>query len=384
MSAAWPRIPLGEVLRLSLNPEDVSPEQSYPTFGVYGFGRGLFDKPPVVGAGISATKLFRARAGQFIYSRLKAFEGAFGLIPSQFDGRCVTNEFPTFDCVPDRLDPNYLDLYFRRPAAWAEAAQLSTGIGARRERLHPEQFLSLAIPLPPLAEQRRIVERVEAIAARIAEARRLQAESDHEISRLLTAVYQRMTSDAPRKPMRDVAPLSRRPVAVEATRSYPQVSARSFGKGTFHQPTLHGADITWEKPFQVKAGDLLISNIKAWEGAIAVVSPEDNDRYCSHRYLTCLPTPGVATARFVCFHLLTPEGLYHVGEASPGSADRNRTTNSKQLMEIPIPVPSFESQLRFDALQAKADALRALQSETAAELDALLPSVLNKAFAGEL
>lgn len=38
----------------------------------------------------------------------------------------------------------------------------------------------------------------------------------------------------------------------------------------------------------------------------------------------------------------------------------------------------------LDALQAKADALRALQSETAAELDALLPSVLNQAFAGKL
>jgi hypothetical protein len=101
-------------------------------------------------------------------------------------------------------------------------------------------------------------------------------------------------------------------------------------------------------------------------------------------YLTCVPVAGVATARFVCFHLLTPEGLHHVGEASPGSADRNRTTNVKQLMEIPIPVPPYAAQLRFDALQAKLDALRALQSETAAELDALLPSVLNQAFAGKL
>ena len=38
----------------------------------------------------------------------------------------------------------------------------------------------------------------------------------------------------------------------------------------------------------------------------------------------------------------------------------------------------------LDAIQGKVEALRALQSETAAELDALLPSVLNRAFAGEL
>jgi type I restriction enzyme S subunit len=86
----------------------------------------------------------------------------------------------------------------------------------------------------------------------------------------------------------------------------------------------------------------------------------------------------------VCFHLLTPEGLHHVGEASPGSADRNRTTNSKQLMEIPVPVPPLASQLAFDTLHAKLEAVRAEQQATAAELEALLPSVLNRAFAGQL
>jgi type I restriction enzyme S subunit len=51
-------------------------------------------------------------------------------------------------------------------------------------------------------------------------------------------------------------------------------------------------------------------------------------------------------------------------------------------------VPALAEQRRIvaylDSLQAKADALRALQAATAAELDALLPAVLAKAFAGEL
>ena len=38
----------------------------------------------------------------------------------------------------------------------------------------------------------------------------------------------------------------------------------------------------------------------------------------------------------------------------------------------------------LDALQAEVDALKRLQAETAAELDALLPSILDKAFKGEL
>ena len=38
----------------------------------------------------------------------------------------------------------------------------------------------------------------------------------------------------------------------------------------------------------------------------------------------------------------------------------------------------------LDALQVRVDALKKLQAETAAELDALLPSILDKAFKGEL
>jgi type I restriction enzyme, S subunit len=38
----------------------------------------------------------------------------------------------------------------------------------------------------------------------------------------------------------------------------------------------------------------------------------------------------------------------------------------------------------IDNFQTKVDALKTLQEKTAAELDALMPSVLDKAFRGEL
>lgn len=37
----------------------------------------------------------------------------------------------------------------------------------------------------------------------------------------------------------------------------------------------------------------------------------------------------------------------------------------------------------LDVLQAEVDALKRLQAESAAELDALLPAILNRAFKGE-
>ena len=53
-------------------------------------------------------------------------------------------------------------------------------------------------------------------------------------------------------------------------------------------------------------------------------------------------------------------------------------------MRIPVPVPEYGKQLWFDALYQKVNSIALTQSETAAELAALLPSVLDKAFKGEL
>lgn len=203
---------------------------------------------------------------------------------------------------------------------------------------------------------------------------------DEMTKAMLMAAYRRITANTPRRRFGDVAPLTRRPAVVDPAQSYPQVSVRSFGRGTFHNPPLLGSEITWEKPHLVKAGDILISNIKAWEGAIAVAREEDNGRYGSHRYLTFVPVDGVATASFLCFHLLTPEGLLHVGEASPGSADRNRTLSSKAMLDISVPMPQFDKQLWLDRLQTKALAARRIRSEAAGARQAILPSILDRAF----
>ena len=114
------------------------------------------------------------------------------------------------------------------------------------------------------------------------------------------------------------------------------------------------------------------------------VGPEDDGRFGSHRYLTYVPITSLATPRFVCYHLLTPDGLRQIGEVSPGSADRNRTLSAKGLLEIPIPVPTCKRQLWFDTVWSKAEAVYRFRSQVASELDALLPAVLAQAFAGKL
>jgi type I restriction enzyme, S subunit len=383
MSNTWPDVALGEIAKPVMRPLRVVPGESYRTIGVKWWGEGAYERNTIDGSSTAAKTLSVVRRGDLIINKIWVRHGSIAIATAAVDGCAASGEFPTFELDLRRVAPNWIHWQTKTPSFWAKCDALLRGTSGKN-RIKPESFLTVRIPLPPLEEQQRVIGDIENVAAHISDIGCIRTEIDSDINALLLSSYHQIADGAPQRPMAEVAPLNRRPVVVNPKDEYPQVSARSFGKGTFHKPPLKGSEITWQKPFLIKGGDILLSNIKAWEGAIAVARPNDDGRYGSHRYLTCVPSSGVATARFVCFHLLTPQGLDQVGEASPGSADRNRTLSTTALARIPIPVPSYEQQLWFDDLCKEIDSLKTLQSETAEDIDAFLPSILSKAFAGEL
>jgi type I restriction enzyme S subunit len=337
----------------------------------------------VSGLKIRAKMRYIAREGQFILSRIDARNGAFGLVPDFLDGAVVSNDFPCFDIDQARLLPVYLE-WMSKTHGFVELCQKASEGTTNRVRLQLDRFSRLETPLPPLPEQRRIVARIEELAAKIEAARALCEQIEREQESLLHNVFQTIVADAEYKPMSTVAPIVRRWVDVDIAQEYHELGVRSFGKGTFHKPAISGMKLGSKRILWIEPGDLLLMNVFAWEGAIAVVQPEDQGRVGSHRYITCVPKEGIVTAPFLCFYFLTPEGLAHIGEASPGGAGRNRTLGLRKLEQIEVPVPHFDDQRWFDELQSKVGAIRAMQGETITMLDALLPSILYKAFKGEL
>jgi type I restriction enzyme, S subunit len=153
----WRNLKLADVMRLSLDFQRVDSTSSYPNLGIYSFGKGLFIKPPIAGLMTSASSLNRVRAGQLIYSRLFAFEGAYGIVTQEFDGFFVSNEYPTFDCDPACLLPETLVAYLKPSSMWHRIAEGSKGLGDRRQRVQPEQLLQHESWLPPIDDQRQLV-----------------------------------------------------------------------------------------------------------------------------------------------------------------------------------------------------------------------------------
>ena len=149
----WRRVALREVMVEQRHTVTVEAGVSYPNFGILSFGRGTFEKPPIDGSATSARTLSQASAGQFVYSRLFAFEGAYSFVPDSFDGWFISGEFPLFDVAPDELNARWLAAYLRSPDRWLELASRSKGLGLRRQCVQADALLDYEIWLPPVPEQ---------------------------------------------------------------------------------------------------------------------------------------------------------------------------------------------------------------------------------------
>jgi len=159
--------PLGDGLELDVHHVSIQGERAYDIAGVYSFGRGLFSRASITAADTKYQTLNELRVGQFVLSRLKAFEGAVAVVAPKFAGHFLSQEFPTFTCIEGELEPTYLECICHWPGFWSLLAGKSRGIGSRRERVHPDRLLEINVPMPTVDEQRRIADRLTQTRARV-------------------------------------------------------------------------------------------------------------------------------------------------------------------------------------------------------------------------
>ncbi|HDY7458310.1 TPA: restriction endonuclease subunit S [Vibrio vulnificus] len=381
--SVWPLKKLGSVLDKSENWIEVQPDKEYSEVTVRLWGKGVNLRGTKIGSEIGSSRRLSVSEGQFIISRIDARHGACGLVPKNLDGAVVTNDFPVYTPKENKILPRYLEL-ISKTHFFVDACKRASEGTTNRVRLKEPRFFNIEIPLPDIAVQKVVVDKVDFALGKLEEIKLLRSSLLDDAQAMLSSAFHKIIEGAVYKPMSKVAPLERRKVEIDVNAEYPELGVRCFGNGTFHKPILNGMDVGTKKLYQMVPDDLVFSNVFAWEGAIAVVKKEDEGRVGSHRFITCLPKSGVVTADFLCFYFLTTEGLEKIQAASPGGAGRNRTLGLKKLENIEVPVPDYDKQLWFNQLQSYVKKIKQAQSENEIELEALMPSILDKAFKGEL
>ena len=193
MRKTWPLVALGEVLThrkefFQINDEEdavpIKLTDSYPQVGVRGFGGGLFAKPAITGMNTSYRVFNKLYAGALVMSQVKGWEGAVAVCGKELAGYFVSPEYRTFRFVPSEAASGYFAALVRTEWFWSRLKDATRGVGARRERTRPEQFLNIEIPLPELAQQHQAVK----IFEQIAPLKRLQTETAAELDAMLPSI----------------------------------------------------------------------------------------------------------------------------------------------------------------------------------------------------
>jgi type I restriction enzyme, S subunit len=394
----WPFAPLSEVAEPVERCEVPVTGNSYRQVGVKLWGVGAYEREPIDGGGTQYKTLSRVEADDIIINKIWARNGSVAVVPTNLAGCYVSAEFPTFTPIPDKLEPRWFHWITKTRFFWDQCDVKSRGTSGKN-RIRPDRFLEIQIPLPPPPEQRRIVARIEKLAAKINEACGLRQNAVAEVNALLASSISRLLQSLTCKTMAisqlvgDESLQNGR--SVKSTGDIGEVrcvtlSAMRNGRIDIHDNKVVPLTPDEAEPYLIRKGDVFIvrgNGSKNLCGMAGLVSEESDSVIFPDLFIHVpLPEQYIAPEFFVA--VWNSPATREVIEEKAKTTSGIWKINQGHISSTEIPVPSLPEQRRIlaelNVLHAQVAALKGIQAETAAELETLLPSILDKAFKGEL
>jgi len=396
MSKAWPMVRLEEVLRHRKEFITIDDLTTYKRARVQLHAQGIILRDEVPGALIKTKAQQICHVGEFLVAEIDAKVGGFGIIPEALDGAIVSSHYFLFEVDDSKLDRRFLDYFIRTPAFRDQIeAQGSTNYAAIR----PANVLWYEGPLPPLKEQRRIIARIEELAAQIEEARRLRRQAIEEAIALGKASSNSSFIEAKKR-------FGSKRLENMATRITKGESPE--WQGFTYQDTgpyfIRSENVLWgsldprnavhiPEAFHTKLSrsqlhkdDVLINLVGASIGRACSVPENLGEANVNQAVGVISLNQERLLPDFLVYFLLSLAAQDEIHSGKVETARPNISLGDIRDLEIPMPPPSEQHRIvsKLDAVHSEVDELKRLQSETATELNALLPAILDRAFKGEL
>ena len=389
--------PLHEIARIAgkpVNPQKC-PEEEFALFSIPAFDAGA---PEITKGGNVKSGKTQVQPGQVMVSKLNPRIPRVWLVEPQKTERCIAST----EFIPIEIErrakvlPEFLMWMCRSPQFMGPLQSGVKSSTKSHQRVRPALIMEQSIPVPPLAEQRRIVGRVKECMERIGEVRELRVEGLKEASALFFSTayetYQRLCRE------QKTTALSELVVAMGG--GTPSKKNEAFWNGS----------IPWVSPKDMKTWELFDAKDHITEAAIAGSStkmvPAETVLMVVRGMILAHSLP-IALARvpltinqdmkaLIAGKRVVPEYIaYMLVGAKPillnkvlvaGHGTRRLLTET--WSNLPIPVPGLEHQR---AIVDELDAVRSTTAEMVATFDSyttdhehITGAVLRKAFAGEL
>jgi type I restriction enzyme, S subunit len=293
--------------------------------------------------------------------------------------------------VPNQteIDPLFL-LYYLRTVDSYNIASKTVVPSVKKSTLE-----EIDVPLPALAEQRRIVARIKECMARVDEIEALRGEALQEYVALQTALLGAIIEPDGWSSMKvgDLVTTTRngRSISTSNEGATGFVLGLSAVRGvnldtTARKPIVLPSDILAKYP--VSRGDVFVSRSNTQElvGLASVATQDVNNCIYPDLLIKLSPNTEIIQPRFLAYALRVPSTRAQIRERASGTSQSMVKISGARLKEVAIPVPPLEMQsLLIDKLDQVHDrATDLLVDLNSPEITQLRESILRKAFAGEL
>lgn len=330
------------------------------------------------------------RAGDIIVSTVRPNLNAVAVVPSSLDGEICSTGFSVLR-PSSHVTSGYLFAVVRSPM-FVEALVART-TGANYPAVSDNQVKEVPVPLPPLAEQERIV----ALLDEADELRKLRAQADRRTADLIPALFHELFEEPTGSFERTTLG-----ALVEEFRYGTSNKSAQEGKPTLRIPNVVEQAINLDNLKSVPVSDTDFRRLRLLDGDLLFVRTNGNPDYIGRCavfdaraicnaglnaddfiYASYLIRARLNTHRslplFVQHFLATPAGLRALRARAKTSAGQFNI-NIEGLSTIPIPVPPLALQQEFAGRVTEIRFMEAEQAKSRVRLDDLFQSMLHRVF----
>jgi type I restriction enzyme S subunit len=299
----------------------------------------------------------------------------------------------TTELVPLCPNPKLLDrkflTYFLRSNRFLNFASIAV-TGAKMPRVIMAKFWDYEIPLPPIPEQRRIIEILDQ-ADRL---RKLRADADAKARRILPALFIKMFGDPARNPMgwkvgalgdvcERITDGTYQPPPF-AENGIPFLFVQNIVKGFINFNTLKFiTEETYERLTRTIApqkGDILYSTVGSYGVAVVV---DTNRLFLFQRHIGHIrPKGALMDSWFLCAQMNTPFVKAQADQRARGIA--KKTLNLSEIRQFQVITPPLVEQKKFRLAMQNLEKITGRVNDQEILIESLFKIILHFAFNGDL
>jgi type I restriction enzyme S subunit len=226
----------------------------------------------------------------------------------------------------------------------------SIGRGTAQKNLNMDAFKKLIISYPPVAEQERIVAKLDAAFAEINEAVNVAIAKETEFKKLKASLLSSsLTGDAVMWETHKLSDVIEKGETINPTTNpdtkFSYIDVSSVDRKNFSiskTQTLRGKDAPSRARRLVKTGDVLFATVRPTLQRIAIVPEKLNGEVCSTGYIVLRPKASIICSKFIFYYMLSEKVNTQMESLQTGAS--YPAVNDTQVKKLHISFPSLSEQ----------------------------------------